>query len=410
MYRRWIAACAAAWLQLAAAHPHPGLDDLPHEPYVAPPLARAFEAAWKLSAESVQGEGHLLRAEAEREAAMGLLAGAATVELDHNEGRGGGATSRESEAGVVLPLWMPGQRRTRTSWADAELARAEASLHAARLRVAGTVRERAWAVLAAEAELAALRSHLDTLRTLSADVERRVKAGDLPRADAMAAQAEMHAAAASSEEAAARLDEARARWAVLTGVPPPTEAGEADPGTAAVEDHPDILLARAEVVRARRHLDFVKASRRDPPEVTLRVRREQADVNLPAGNGVGIGVRVPLGGAVRNAARDAEAVAALENARAEERRIVARLESEVRTARARLESARRALQATESRAALLLERAALVERSFRAGETPLPELLRTRDASAQAQAAAARQNAELGLARARLLTLLGKMP
>jgi outer membrane protein TolC len=63
-----------------------------------------------------------------------------------------------------------------------------------------------------------------------------------------------------------------------------------------------------------------------------------------------------------------------------------------------------------TRAELLRERAALIERSFRAGESALPELLRASTASAQADVAFAGQRAALGLARARLNQVNGLMP
>ena len=60
--------------------------------------------------------------------------------------------------------------------------------------------------------------------------------------------------------------------------------------------------------------------------------------------------------------------------------------------------------------AWLRERATLIDKSFRAGETPLPELLRALNTAAQAESAVARQTAALGLARARLQQSLGILP
>lgn len=406
---RLLAACATAWLPWAGAHPHPGLEDHPQEPYVPPALTRAFDSAWKISPESVQAEGLMLRAEAERDVAGSLLAGSPALELDHREARpSGGGTARESEAALVLPLWMPGQKRVRGAAADADAAFAEASLHAARLRVAGEVREAAWQLLAAEAEETAARSHLDGLRELAADVDRRVAAGDLARSDAMAATGEMLAARAAQQEAKSRVEAARARWTLLTSLPTIADANELEREPSG--EHPAWVQARGATERAQRQLDYVKASRREPPELSLRARRDTPEANLPAVNGIGVGLRIPFGSVVRNAPRDAEAVAALDNARAEERRAAARIDSDQRFARQSLDTAKQRLEALQSRSGLLRERATLIDRSYRAGETALPELLRARDAAAQAQSAASRQLAETGLARARLLQALGILP
>ena len=68
------------------------------------------------------------------------------------------------------------------------------------------------------------------------------------------------------------------------------------------------------------------------------------------------------------------------------------------------------LEAERQRSALLRERASLIDRSFKAGETPLPELLRALAAATQADTSFARQQVALGLALARLQQSLGILP
>ena len=98
-----------------------------------------------------------------------------------------------------------------------------------RLRLAGSLRELAWewAQLRTEADLAD--GQVNSLAALAEDVERRVRAGDLARADGMAARAEWLAAQAARVEVLRRLQAAQARWALVTGLPklsisvPPSE-------------------------------------------------------------------------------------------------------------------------------------------------------------------------------------------
>lgn len=403
-----LAAWAMAISPWAAAQPHPGPGDLPPQARAATPLARAFESAWQRSVESAQARGRFARAHAEREAAASLLGGPPTVEVEHLRGTGG-STARESEAALALPLRLPSERGARGAAADADLAVAEAASRALRLAVAGELREAAWQLAAAGAEAAAERANADGLEALAADVERRVQAGDLARSDAMAASAELLAARASLAQALARQETARSQWTLLTGVAPVEQAAEPDP-PAPVPDHPALVLARETLARAHREVELVRATRRDPIEVSVRLRRETSDANLPAESAVGLGVKIPFGGAVRNAPRDAAALAELDTARAEEARTARRLEAESRNARAALELAQRRLEAERARSGLLRSRAQLIDKSFHAGESPLPELLRARAAAAQSDAALARQHAELGLARARLLQALGVLP
>ena len=198
-----LAAWAMAISPWAAAQPHPGRGDLPLEARAATPLARAFESAWQRSVESVQARGRFARARAEREAAASLLGAPPTVEVEHLRGTGG-STARESEAALALPVRLPSERGARGAAADADLAVAEAATRALRLAVAGEVREAAWQLAAAGAEAGTERANVEALEALAADVERRVRAGDLARSDAMAASAELLAARASLAQALTR--------------------------------------------------------------------------------------------------------------------------------------------------------------------------------------------------------------
>jgi outer membrane protein TolC len=138
--------------------------------------------------------------------------------------------------------------------------------------------------------------------------------------------------------------------------------------------------------------------------------REDAGGGAGSQHSIGVAVRVPFGTADRNVPRQAAAVTELDAAQAEERRLRDRLDAEAKTARAAVAASEQQLAAEQSRLALLRERAQLIDKSFRAGETALPELLRALGAATQADAAAARARAALGQARAQLNQALGILP
>jgi cobalt-zinc-cadmium efflux system outer membrane protein len=123
-----------------------------------------------------------------------------------------------------------------------------------------------------------------------------------------------------------------------------------------------------------------------------------------------LGLRLPLGAHERQAPQEAAAQAELAVAQAAEQRLRDRLAIDQATARAAIAAAVQQQRAEADRAGLLRERAALLQRSFSAGETPLPELLRARALAARAEAAVARQEIALGRARARLQHALGELP
>lgn len=379
----------------------------------AGPLARALEGAWERSVVAREAQGQADKARAERVASSSPWAHPPSVELAHRTDRwNGDAGSRENEVALAWPLWLPGQRDARGAAADAGLAAAEVSTDAARLRLAGEVRESAWALVARRAELAQAEEHARTLHTLADDVDRRVREGDLARADALAARAEWLGATAAESAARQQWRAAATAWRTLTGVPE-VEAPD-EPAAAApagwLDTHPDMRAASIAAEHARRRHEVARASRLDAPELRLGWRREEDARGEPARRSVQLGVRVPFGTADRNEPLLAATLADRDVAQATERRARIRLEADEAGARDAREAADAQAQAARTRATLLRERARLVDRAFRAGESALPDLLRALSAASQAEAALARQEAELGLARARHRQALGLLP
>lgn len=370
-------------------------------------LADAVEAAWRRSARSAEAAGQLRRAEAGRVSASALWAAPPAMEVGVVRDRQRGAgTTRETELGLAVPLWLPGQRTARLGQADAEWHAADAVSAAARLRLAGVVRELAAEVALQRAEVAAAEAQSRELDAVARDAERRVAAGELAHADALAANAERLAAAAALAQARQRLQSTELQWKALTGL---TTVPEAPAAAAAEPVHPALRAAALQVELARKRLDAVKADRRDAPELLVRARQEVAS-GEPRTNGIGVALRIPFGTADRNEPLLAAALAELEIAEATERELRQQLEAEIAAARSAEELAHQQLADERARAALLRERASLIEKSYRAGETALPEMLRAVTAAAQAEAALTRQQAVLAQAASRLQQALGVMP
>lgn len=381
----------------------------------APSLAGAVEAAWQRAALSKEAEGHRSRAEAARPAATSWWAAPPALELSHRDDRAlSNAGKRETGVAVSWPLWLPGQRVARGATVDAAAAQASVAVRAGRLRVAGEVREAAWLIIAQQAALTQAEAQVKALQQLANDVERRVRAGDLARADALAANAERLAAVAERTALRQQLHAARTRWATLTGLGATLDSNALDEsaGVSAATSlpHPELELAGAMTEHARKRLDLTRVSRRDAPELTLGVRHDAAGGIEPTNNSLVLALRLPFGTADRNRPLQAAAMSELDIAQATEQRLRERLEADASDARNAVLSAEQQLSAERERARLLRERASLIERAFRAGEFALPEVLRALAAATQADTAAARQQVMVGLARARLLQTLGVMP
>lgn len=411
----WLSACVIAgslaggpaWAQPAASPPASA--PIPTAGTVS--LGAALDAAWQRAVVARETEGQRRRAEADRAVASSLWAAPPSLAMSHRDDRlQHNAGRRETEIGVAVPLWLPGQRAARTGAAEAAATQALAAEQVARLRLAGELREAAWQIAALQAEVAQAESQAQALKQLADDVDRRVRAGDLARADALAAQAEQLAASALKTDVQQRLQAARSRWTFLTGL---TEAPDlkADLATEAPSAaHPELQFASQSTELARQRVELMRRSRRDSPELTVGVRQDTPSRAESSQGSLVVGLRLPFGTDDRNRPLEAVALTELDVAQTQEQRLRERLDSDIAAAREAQRSAQAQLEAETVRARLLRERATLIDKSFRAGETPLPDLLRALAAASQADSAAARQTAALGLARARLQQALGLLP
>lgn len=382
----------------------------PDEPRIS--LGAAIESAWLRSVQAREAAAQQSGAEAARSAAGALWARAPALELGYRTDRGGNpGGGRESELGLAWPLWLPGQQTARQNAADAQGQLAQDSARLLKLRVAGEVREQAWGLQLLLAEWQQAQARAETLEQLASDVARRVQSGDLARSDAMAARAELLDALALRTEAGQRLSEARARWQVLTGqalAPEPSEPAVPEPAVLD-ETHPELAQANRALALSRSRLDLVQHSRRDAPELAVGYRHEQG-AGGSTQDSVGVKLRLPFGTQDRNLPLEAAARGELDVADTRAQRLREQLGATLEASRLALRNAQARAEAERERAALLQERAGLLRRAFAAGELALPELLRALSAASQAQAAWARQQAALGLARARYQQALGWLP
>ena len=169
-------------------------------------LQQAFEAAWSRQPEAAALRLRRDAARAQQDAAQAWTPEPPALALSNKTDRfNRDLGARELEVGVAIPLWLPGERAGSGALADAEAAGVESRALAARLRLAGALREAWWQWQRAQVDIDLARDQVANARLLAADVERRVKAGDLARAD----QHQADGAVAAAEAAAARAQAAR---------------------------------------------------------------------------------------------------------------------------------------------------------------------------------------------------------
>jgi outer membrane protein TolC len=331
---------------------------------------------------------------------------------------------REWEVELAVPLWLPGQKLARGAEADAALAEVTAQRQALRLQLAGELRQAWWALAAARATKDLAQRRLAGARALEADVTRRYRAGDLARVDANLAGNERLAAEAETLEAEAALARAELVWRNLTGAPAPARleaesplpaspaagGGETDQLSGHLNNHPRLAALSAAARLAHARLKLAGETRRDAPELAMRVQRERSDANDSYGNSLGIKLTIPFSTDAR--VRQDNSAARADAARADAELALARLAlaRETEGARREVEGAERQLDLTRERQALITDNLALAEKAFALGESDLASLLRVRAATLEIEAAANRLRIARDASFSRLLQAMGVLP
>lgn len=317
---------------------------------------------------------------------------------------------RESEISLSAPIWLPGQKARRTDLAQAAAADSAAQLALAKLDVAGQVRTRYWAAASAREVAAEMKEHWEHLQELAADVERRTKAGDMARSDALLAQNEAALAQANFLAARRSAAEALSRFTLLTGqrTLPALAFEPAPPTTAAMPVR--LQAAQAAERRARAAIAAASAQPSAAPTIAVAMRRERDGVAAPNDRSIGISLQIPLVGKQRYRLEETAAATQLAGVSADLAQAEAQLAVEIELARSKLADAEQAFSLAKQRAASMQEHTRLFEKAFKAGERSLAELLRSRILTHDAQVAVRLQQIALGDAHAGLNQVLGMLP
>lgn len=353
---------------------------------------------------------------ARHEAADSLLAGAPTAGLSNRNDRlQRDNGQREWEGGITLPLWLPGYQARTLALIEREQSAFTALVAQSRWKLAGEVREAWWQAMLAANERDVARARAESTRQLASDVERRVRAGDLPRMDANQARSAEAAAEGVLAEADGRAHRAARSYLSLTGQPalPARERmheqrQKPDPESSSI--HPQLAPLERAIVAARARLEIATKNVRDLPELTFGMRRERA-VNDAAWESTAIvGVRIPLATDVRNRPKIAAANADLIEAEALLPYEQGRVDAEREAALRELERSEEALARAETRRTLAMEMRREYARAFALGNIDLPQRLRIEADAFDAELAAARARIEASRAISRYNQAIGMLP
>lgn len=385
---------------------------------LAPPLFAegtlrdAVERAWERQPVYQAGAARAEEFAAKREAAQALFPEPPTLSVgNRNDRLNRNHGAREWEAEIALPLWLPGEQGRQGAIALAEREQYDSALAAAKLRVAGEVRDAYWQARLSENELTLARRKVDEAAALAADVERRVKAGDLARVDLNQAQAAERLARSLLAEAELKSFRAMQGFNLLTGVrtlPGGEETLAVD--VANLDDHPLLAPLRRAVATAQAKLNQATRNRRGNPELELGARRERSSFDDVYANSLQLRFRLPFATDARNKPRIAAANAELIEAHAAFGLERARLAAELEASRRELSQVRELRQLSESRSALAADTQQLLAKAFALGELDLIARLRAENERFEAELNFSRARLEAARAVSRLNQAQGVLP
>lgn len=376
------------------------------------PLAKAFADAWQRQPATAALAERQRAVAARLGAASALTAAAPSLELgvrsdQFNRNRG----ALESDLGLVLPLWLPGERSGARAAAEAEDVALAGRAESLRLQLAQLVRDAWWGWQAQQNEVALAADRLGAARRLRDDVARRFAAGDLSRADLNQADGVLSQVRAQQAETEAAEALARYRMESLTGAPAAAADGQSEALPAQVgEAHPLLREWQGRADLARRNAELARVQSRSNPELAVATRSDRAASGERADQTWALSLRIPFGDGPRHDARVATANAEAIEATVEFERLRERLGREAEASRRQVAAARQQLAATEERARLARENRGYYEKSFRLGETDLPARLRIEAEAFEAERALGRARIALGQGISQLRQSLGLLP
>lgn len=390
---------AASWLLAAASQ--------------AQTLGAALEQAWLRHPQALAFSAREAEAQARLEVAAGLTPTPPALSLSNVSDRFNANVGQNAwELELAVPLWLPGQRAAHAQEAGRAADELTARRRALRLQLAGELREAWWALDTARQTLALATQREAAARALEADVARRFKLGELARVDANLAQNERLAAEAETLEAESAWRLAEQTYRTLTGADAPAQLAEESAAARpeAGVDHPQLVAAQTLAQLAQARLKVAEQTRRDAPELALRLERERGDFSAPYAQSFGIKLTMPLSSGARVRQDTSAAQAESLQAEGELAQAQQRLTLEAERARRALDVAQQQLDKAQERRRVTADSLRLAEKAFALGESDLSTLLRARQAQREADVYFNRQHTARLAGVSRLNQSLGVMP
>lgn len=358
--------------------------------------------------------------EAARRDANRLGAGPLTLEGSYRSDRSfENQGLRETEIGISAPLWLWNERSNTQRLRDAQILAGESRQQLQQLELAGQVRQVVWNTLAAQLDVEIAQARLVGSKKLMDDVERRVNAGDLAKADFLQASALHVQAQTEFTRALSSLSTVGAEFTAVTGLPvsmlntgnnaisrePMPENLQAD-----IQTHPAYAALQTEAQALQSQVDLVAIQTRENPELGLAVVNDRAAFAAPNEKSLMVSTRIPLGASAAHESRLLAARADQTEAQEKLKRAETTLKAQASAALSNVQWFEKLQVNAQEQAQLARQVYAMYQQSFTLGETDLPTLLRFEQQAFEAERMAKKSIVEYSSKVSALRQALGLLP
>ncbi|SNR84688.1 Outer membrane protein TolC [Methylobacillus rhizosphaerae] len=353
-------------------------------------LREVLESAYNRNPEQKLLQALDIEAQASYTRARSMLPAAPAIALRMvNDSFSSGRGEREWEAGVDLPIWLPGQRAARQAVANSSHDGVAASREGFMMQLAGLVRDTIWDIAMQENALKLAQYRLDNARAIQQDVEARFRAGELPRTDTMLAEDETLKSEAARVRADAEVKHARHRYTLLTGLETlPARPTENLASIQELQDHHPLLkAARTKLALAEDEVHLANIEKRENPQVNLGTRTIRGGFDTQFNGALSLSVRIPLDAEVRSAPMLAAANSNFARAAADLERLRLTMETMLHESMHNLEVTRDELEIATRQREIARENLRLARKAFQLGESDLVGLMRVQALATDAERA-----------------------
>ncbi|MFQ6404771.1 TolC family protein [Methylophilus sp. 'Pure River'] len=321
---------------------------------------------------------HQQMVQARRTMANSWLPQAPSVGFSHqNDALMSNRDEREWQAQVQIPIWLPGQRQARSqvaSLADDSLSQDRAGLQQL---AADLLRNAVWDIAMRRSDVGLADARRNTMRSLTEDVQKRFKAGEVAKLEVMQVDQETLQAERLRVTAHAELMHAQFRYQQLTGLNEiPAKLEESLSTREDYADSPYWQAAQAKVKLAEGQRDLTIIEQRQNPQLTLSTRTIQGGFDYAYNSSMGIAINIPLQSEVQRAPLLANAEQNIGDARTQLETLRRQLENNLHEAEHNLHVSRQELTLIQQQQSIASENASLARKAYRLGELDLNQLLR----------------------------------